>query len=332
MFHNREIRLAMLGGVLLTVLGTVLGFLIDWKSGLLVFCLCLLLLCGFWLFTAWRYREIKKLSRKLEQICSGDYSLDIRDNREGELSVLKNDIYKVTTRLQEQGTQSEVDKAALADALSDISHQMKTPLTSMMVMTELLGNEALDPQKRREFTSRLRTQLERMEWLLTSLLKLSKIDAGTAVFKEEPVSMAALVERVTEPLFIPMELKEQTLSVSGAEASFTGDFNWTVEAVTNILKNCMEHTPKGGAIQIEYGDNPLYTFLRIQDNGVGIAREDLPHIFQRFYKGKNASADSVGIGLAMSKSILQKQKGDVTVESTLGKGSVFTIKFYKQTV
>ena len=333
MWHNREIQRVSIVLVVLIICFTVCGIRLHPWAGMVTLGSGICLSIVFFIFTAWRYQVIQNLSQKLEKICAGNYSLDIRDNQEGELSILKNDIYKVTIMLTEQGKQLEKDKKGLADALSDISHQLKTPLTSMMMMTELLSTDHLEPEKRKEFTKQIQMQLERIEWLVTSLLKLSKIDAGAIVFKQEQVAVAVLLKQVVSPFLIPMELKNQSLKVSGEEDTyFTGDFHWTYEALTNVLKNCIEHTPDGGQIKIWYGNNPIYTMICIQDNGLGIAKADLPYIFQRFYKGKNSNPDSVGIGLAMSKSIVQAQRGDITVKSFPGQGSCFTIKFYKQTV
>ena len=284
-------------------------------------------------FTKKRYREIEKLSGYLRQIHSGDYTLDVRDNVEGELSILKNEIYKVTIMLSEQRALLQKDKVQLMNAISDISHQLKTPLTSMMMMSDLLSTPDLPAEKRMEFTRNLRNQLERLEWLVSSLLKLSKIDAGTTQFKNEPVLVEKLVQKALENLLIPIEIKEQTVSISGEKSvAIFGDFQWTVEALINILKNCVEHTPVGGAITISSNDNVLFTEISITDNGIGIAKEDLPNIFKRFYKGKNASKESVGIGLAMAHSIITSQNGDIEVKSKKGEGTSFRIKFYKQVI
>lgn len=285
------------------------------------------------IFTKWRYREIEKLSVYLQQISSGSFHLDVRDNYEGELSILKSNIYKVTKMLSDHGDVLHQDKAKLTNAISDISHQLKTPLTSMMVMADLLRDKHLDDEKRAEFTRNLQIQLKRMEWLVSSLLKLSKIDAGTITFKKDKVLIRSLIQRAVEPLMVPMEIKMQSLNMKGEEnAAFFGDFNWTAEALINIIKNCVEHTAEGGEISILFSENPLFSEIIISDNGKGIAKEDLPYIFKRFYKGKNASDDSVGIGLAMAHSIITSQQGDLEVTSQIGVGSTFQIKFYKQVI
>lgn len=285
------------------------------------------------LFTKWRYRELEKLSGYLQRIANGDFHLDVRDNYEGELSLLKSNIYKVTKMLSEQGSVLQEDKEKLTNAISDISHQLKTPLTSMMVMADLLRDEHLDDKKRGEFTRNIQLQLERMEWLVSSLLKLSKIDAGTIFFKKEKIPVHALIERAVEPLLVPIDIKMQQLSIAGEEqATFTGDFNWTVEALINIIKNCVEHTEEEGKITISFSENALYTEITISDNGKGIPKEELPYIFKRFYKGRNASDDTVGIGLAMAHSIITGQQGDIEVKSEPNVGTTFQIKFYKRVI
>ena len=317
------IVISAIGVILTTVLNPVAGIIVSIISSLLISCAIL--------FTLRRYKEIEKLSGYLRCISNGDYSMDIRNNEEGELSILKNEIYKVTIMLSKQGEFLKKDKERLSEALSDISHQLKTPLTSLMVMYDLLNQNNLTPEKRIEFTKNIEIQLERMEWLLTSLLKLSKIDAGTVTFKKDNVLVSELIKKALSPLLIPMELKDQNLIIDGDEsASFIGDLNWTIEAIINIVKNCIEHTKIGGTISIYYEENPLYTEIKISDNGKGIAKEDLPYIFKRFYKGKNASEGSVGIGLSMAKSIIANQNGNINVKSFLSQGTEFSIKFYHE--
>ncbi|WP_284036975.1 HAMP domain-containing sensor histidine kinase [Neobacillus sp. 114] len=334
MLRNREVQILL--GILLLI--SVIGFsltaiFVSVPAAFLVLAVSVLLISCMLIFTKWRYKEIDKLSGYLQQISNGHFQLDVRDNYEGELSILKSQIYKVTTKLSEQRAVLQEDKAKLTNAISDISHQLKTPLTSMMVMGDLLCDKRLDDTKRAEFTRNFQVQLERMEWLVSSLLKLSKIDAGTISFKKEKVLVAPLVQKAVEPLLIPMDIKMQTLSVTSDEqASFIGDFNWTAEALINIIKNCVEHTSEGGEINISFSENALFTEITISDNGKGIAKEDLPYIFKRFYKGKNASDDSVGIGLAMAHSIVTSQQGDIVVKSNKGVGTTFQMKFYKQVI
>jgi signal transduction histidine kinase len=319
--------------VMFAVLGTSIVYLIHPLAALIVVLMSVLIILCQVLYTKKRYQDIDELSTYLRKIYNGDYTLDIRDNVEGELSILKNEIYKVTLILSKQSELLKKEKEQLANALSDISHQLKTPLTSMTVMADLLGREDLKLSKRNEFTQNMDQQLKRMEWLLSSLLKLSKIDAGTVEFKKDPILVGELVKQAVKPLLIPMELKEQQLVIEGADTVvMIGDFHWTLEALVNIIKNCVEHTGIGGTIRISFDENPLSTDIRISDHGCGIEKEDLPYIFQRFYRGKNAGKDSVGIGLAMAMSITKSQNGDLLVTSHKNQGTQFVMKFYKQVI
>lgn len=333
MLRNREIRLLLLimGAISLTAI--LVAAFISPVSTLLVFILSLLLMGSSLLFTRWRYRELDKLSVYMGEISNGNDTLDVRDNQEGELSILKNNIYKVTLMLSEHRSLLQRDKVQLTDAISDISHQLKTPLTSMTMMADLLSDPNLSPAKRSEFTHHIRVQLERIDWLVSSLLKLSKIDAKTIPFKKDRIPVKNLIQKALEPVMIPMDIKGHTLSIVGDDnVSFIGDFNWTAEAVINILKNGVEHTPEGGAIAITFSENALFTEVIIADNGKGIPKEDLPYIFKRFYKGKNAAEGSIGIGLAMAHSIVASQNGVIDVTSDGETGTQFRIKFYKQVI
>lgn len=286
-----------------------------------------------WGFTCRRYKKIRELIQYLKRIESGIYQLEPEDYKEGELSALKSEIYKVTLKLSSQAQQLSSEKRYLADSLSDISHQLKTPLTSMMVMAELLGEENLPDEKKREFLETLSSQLRRIEWLVTSLLKMSKLDAGYIQLKQDEIVVESLIRRASEHLLIPMELKEQQLILTGDQkCRIRGDEDWLLEAFANILKNCMEYTKVGGTIQVHARETTLYNEIRISDEGPGIAKEDLPHIFQRFYRGKHAGKDSLGIGLYMAKNIIQKSGGTIDAASQPGEGSVFTVRFYRGVV
>ena len=276
--------------------------------------------------------QLAGLSAYLRQIDAGDYSLDVRDNGEGSFSLLKNDVYKVTVRLREQAELLQKDKTALSNLIADISHQIKTPLTSLGVLVDLLAEDPPEAD-RRAFVERLRTQLGRSQWLVAALLKLARLDAGTASFKSEPVDVRRLIERALEPLQIPLEIKKQRLVIHGGKgASFTGDLNWSAEALTNVVKNCIEHTPEGGTIEISYGANALYAEIIVSDDGGGIASRDLPNIFNRFYRGEKTGENNVGIGLALAKAILTAQGGDISVRSQPGVGTSFDIRVFRGAV
>ncbi len=295
------------------------------------------LVCAGFVLLLVRYQravsdQVAGLSAYLRQIDDGDYALDVRDNGEGSFSLLKNDLYKVTVRLREQAELLQKDKTALSNLIADISHQIKTPLTSLGVLVDLLAEDPPEAD-RRAFVERLRTQLGRSQWLVAALLKLARLDAGTAAFKSEAVDVRRLVEKALEPLQIPLEIKRQRLEVHGeAEASFTGDLNWSAEALTNVIKNCVEHTPEGGKIEISYRANALYAEITVSDDGEGIASRDIPHIFNRFYRGENAGENSVGIGLALAKAIFTAQGGDISIRSQPGTGTSFDIRVFRGVV
>lgn len=330
MLRNNEFRRYMWMQLGITLIALLISFLwLGWGAMLLVFGVIVLTCLNFYIFTHWRYRQLNELSDYLRKIAAGNYSFDLRDNREGELSILKNEIFKVTMRLVEQGEYLLRDKERMSEAISDISHQLKTPLTSMGVMLDLLQQPNLPQDKQKQFLHHLQQQLERMEWLITALLKISKLEAGTVIFQPEPVKLKELVEGALQPLEIPIELKELHIKLQGdSQHIIHVDKKWTVEAILNILKNAVEHTPHGGTISIKMSHNGLYSELTIEDNGNGIAKGDLPHLFKRFYRGSNASESSVGIGLAMSYSILQAQNGKIEASNAPAGGALFTLKWY----
>ncbi len=332
LLRNKELRRMMFFSLLTILIFSVIGLIIDQRLALLLLIQGLLLIIFFLLFTLSRYLQVKKLSTYLRRIRQGEHSLDLRDNEEGELSILKNEIYKVTSMLSEYNEKLINEKTHLADHMADISHQLKTPLTSMMVMTDLLQDDHLPTDKRKEFISKISSQLKRIEWLVSSLLTISKLDAGVIEMKSTNVHADDLIKSSLEPLLISLEIREISYIVSGGQNLVYCDKYWTREAIINILKNCIEHTSSGGQLFIDISDNPLYSQIKITDTGIGISKEDLPYVFTRFYRGKNSSNDSVGIGLSMSRSIIQTLGGNITVKSQVGKGSTFYIKLYKSVV
>jgi signal transduction histidine kinase len=295
------------------------------------------LVCTGFILLMVRYQQtvsaqMAGLSAYLHQIEAGDYALDVRDNGEGSFSLLKNDLYKVTVRLREQADLLQKDKTDLSNLIADISHQIKTPLTSMGVLADLLAEDPPE-EDRHAFVERLSTQLGRIQWLVAALLKLARLDVGTATFRSETVNLRHLIKKALEPLQIPHEIKNQHLEVHGDDgANFIGDINWSAEALTNVVKNCIEHTPEGGNIEISYSVNTLYAEIIVSDNGVGIASQDLPNIFNRFYRGANAGENSVGIGLALAKAIFNAQGGDIVVRSERGMGTSFEIRLFRGVV
>lgn len=328
---NKDIKMILIISLALTAVFSAVCFALDAFCGALCLLLGLCVTAVFLVYTKKRYQKINELNNYLSLVCSGNYDLNINENTEGELSILKNNLYKVITILQTQKEKLAKDKTSLAESLADISHQIKTPLTSIMMMTDLLKDES-NEAKRAEFLSIIETQLDKMKWLIITLLKLSKLDAGTIELKSEKQSVKDVINESLTPFLIALELKNIRLENTANDFVFSGDKNWSIEAFGNIIKNCIEHTDNGGTLSITSGSTNIYDSIFISDNGCGISKEDLPHIFERFYYGKNSSKNSIGIGLALAKTIFEKQKAVIKVNSTLGVGTTFEVRFYKAIV
>jgi signal transduction histidine kinase len=329
MLRNREFRLFLWALAILAAAGAAVGFIISPAAAAACTGTALLIIGAAVGFTVWRYRKIARLSSLLRRINGGDHSLDPRDEAEGELSILKSELYKTTVMLREQNERLQRDKTALTQLLTDVSHQLKTPLTSLFVMTDLLSDPKLPEERRAEFIPHIQAQLERLQWLVNALLKLSRLDAGTVQFQSEDVPGEELLKRAIAPLLIPMELKSQSLHMNTGSVRLRCDPHWTAEALLNIAKNCMEHMQEGGDLTLICSQNPLYTQITVKDTGPGIDPEDLPHIWDRFYRGKNAREDSVGVGLALAASIVQGQDGSVSAHLPPEGGTAFEIRFPK---
>ena len=293
-----------------------------------------LLFGGLYVYKMRKYKKsLRRLSGEMDRILHGSGELVLGSYEEGEISILRDEIYKMTVRLREQSETLTEDKEALADSLADISHQIRTPLTTLNLMTARMMQEGDDPEQRKRILREMNRMLERIEWLITALLKISKLDAGAICLEPADISMEGFLKKVMEPFEIQMDLRDQRCRIEGAEGmTFTADEAWTLEAVRNVVKNSLEYTPDGKALEISCEDNPLYTEISVNDSGPGIDPEDLPHLFERFYKGKNAGSSSFGIGLALAQSIMSRQNGVIRAENRKEGGSRFRIRFYKQTI
>ena len=275
-------------------------------------------------------KKIKEIEKYIEAINNKNYTLKISENSEDEFSNLSNELYKTTVMLKEQASNSQKFQKTLQTNIEDISHQLKTPLTSISIMLDnIIDNPDMEIETRQKFLHEINRQIEWFNWLVIALLKLSKIDSGTAVFTKKEINVEKIINHVIQNLAIPLEIKQQKIIVNGNSSKFIGDYNWQLEALTNIVKNCIEHTPNHKNIYIEFEENNFYTKITIRDEGVGIAKEDIKHIFERFYKGKNLSENSIGIGLALSKSIIERDNGYIICTSKEGEGTTFEIKYMK---
>ncbi len=312
---------------------SISGFAVGTAAGLCVLAAAAVLYAVDLLAARRRFTLMGELADELDRIMHGQESFDLDRFSEGELSILQSELSKLLVTLRSQSDRLRSDKVYLADSLADISHQLKTPLTSINLAAAMLSEPELSDTRRRELARELQRQLGRVEWLVTALLKISRLDAGTAEMTPGEFTAAELVDSASGPLLIAMELRDVELRREGVgEEKIAADPAWCAEAVGNILKNCMEHTPPGGSVTVTSAENAIYTELLISDTGPGIDPDDLPHIFERFYRGKNADAQSAGIGLALARTIIQNSGGTIKAENAPGGGAKFTVRFYKGTV
>lgn len=293
--------------------------------------ICTGILLIFICYQKQRNRKIQELVDYIRKIEHGIYWIEIEENEEGELSRLQNELYKITVMLRESSELAGQQKKALADSVSDISHQLKTPLTSCLVLLDNLAeSENMTEETRRRFLSEITGQLTSVSWLVQVLLKLSRLDAGVVELKEEELSVSALIRSAVEKVGLLAEWKQIDIQVMGEEEPcIKGDRHWLEEALVNLIKNAIEHSPEDSEIRIQVEDNQVYTCIHVRDFGSGISYEDQKHIFERFYRSADAGEDSVGIGLALAQEIMKRQNGYLTVESEPGQGTTFYMKFLK---
>lgn len=331
LLRNPEIKNSILLFGALTLAISIGAFIWNIYFGIYTVAVCLLFVIVYLILMSHRYKRISMLSQSIDKILHGDQNISFENYTEGELGILQSELSKMTVHLREQQQRLLDDKIYLSDSIADISHQIRTPLTSINLIVSFLSEPDISDERRLVLTRELFSLLSRIDWLITTLLKISKFEAGTVQFKDESLSLRELIQKASSPVLVPIELRSQELAVT-AEGSFHGDIAWTCEAIGNIIKNCMEHTPEGGRITVDAKDTALYSEIVITDNGSGIDKEDLPHIFERFYKGKNSGDASFGIGLALARMIVTSQNGTLKAENGSDCGAVFTMRFYKGTV
>ena len=278
-----------------------------------------------------RDKKINQITQYINEIKNRKYDLNINENSEDELSNLKNELYKITIMLKEESEISRHDKEKIKMSVEDISHQLKTPLTSIMIMLDnLKDNPNMDEDTKQKFIFEISKQVDWINWLVISILKLSRLEANVVKFSNNKINVKKFIDEIIGNLEIPIEIKNQKISIEGDEdASFIGDYKWQQEAITNIIKNAIEHNKENGKITIKYEENVLFTKITIIDEGQGIAKEDLKHIFERFYKAQNSSDNSVGIGLSLAKNIIEKNNGMINCKSEIGNGTEFIVKYMK---
>lgn len=308
----------------------------NYKKNLILSLCYILFLTFVFLFFFFRYilkkeNRIKEITNYIKELNQKNYELKIINNEEGTLSILQNEIYKTTIMLREESENLRLEKIALKDSISDISHQLKTPITSILIMLDnIIDNPKMEEKTKIEFIKNVEHQVENLNFLIVSLLKISRLDADAVEFKKETILVETIIKKAIDNISVLNKEKKVNIEIVGDKnISFIGDFRWELEAITNILKNAIEHSHEKGNIKISFLNNPLFTKICIQDNGVGMNKKDLQNIFKRFYKGENSSNDSIGIGLSLTKKIIEKDSGLIKVDSQKDRGTTFEIRYMK---
>ena len=331
LLQNVEFRRRSLLLLAVSVIACAVGFVIQPACGFLTLAVCLFFLLYYLVTSLRRDRQMEQLSQCIDQALYGRDGALLSACQEGELAILQTQLQKLLVKLRQSSARDQEDKAFLRDSIADISHQLRTPMTSLNLIAAMLPEVGGDSVRQRELQQQLNQLLQRIDWLVDALLNLAKIDAGTAYFRRNTLDAAQVLRQAAEPLEIALEIREITLQVTGS-GSYIGDGAWSAEALGNILKNCMEHVPQGGKILVEISQTPLYTQLCLQDTGPGFAPDDLPHLFERFYKGNNAAANRFGIGLALAQRIISAQNGTIRAQNAPEGGALFTVRFYHGTI
>ena len=276
-------------------------------------------------------KKIREINDYLRQLNNGNYTLKIEDNGEGEFSKLRNDLYKTTVLLKEAAENNEKEKEQLSNSLADISHQIKTPLTSMRILLDnLADNPDMEPEVRKDFIREISKQVDWISSLVISLLKMAKFDAGTIKMENSNINAKKLIDNVLDNLSILIEIKEiEVITKIDEKASFIADYKWQLEAITNIVKNAIEHSMQNSKIYITVENTSMFLKIKVKDEGKGISKKDRKHIFERFYKSKDSQEGNVGIGLPLAKTIIEQNNGYIKVDSEPDKGTTFEIRYMK---
>jgi signal transduction histidine kinase len=328
-FRNPEVKRYTVFLFGISIFCIVIGFCMSTSAGILTASVCAVFSVASLVFTRGRYKKIAEISRKIDRALHGEEYFVQEDFNEGELAILHSELQKLVVRLREQTEAVTAEKVRLSESIADISHQLRTPMTTINLIISFLQEPALEADKRFEYARELSLCASRIDGLVTSLLKMARIDAGTVEFKKKKILVADVVTRAVSPFAVLLDLKRQQLLTDCGSASYEGDLFWSAEAVGNLVKNCIEHTPEEGVISVTASENALFTEIVIKDNGSGFCEEDLPHLFERFYRGKNAAEDSIGIGLALARAIISGQNGTIKACNAPEGGAMFIIRLYK---
>lgn len=359
LFRNRELRHALYAAFVILAVGILAtaevvnasiwafddAWLTTTKASLCILLVGAALIALFGAMTRRRYKSLERMAQSVDEALHAGRSVSLADMREGELAILASEVDKALTKLTIAAEELNAEKISLADSLANISHQLRTPLTSLGLTLDLARKRAMTLGDQ-DLINRMRTSenlLSQVQWLVEALLKLARIDAGAIRLNHEHVDVADLVREAMEPLEIAYELAGVTYtSEIQTGCSFIGDRPWTCEALRNVLKNCLEHMQAGGTVEISASDDLIATRIEVRDSGTGIDEEDLPHVFERFYRGKHSDANAVnpsgvGIGLSLSQALIAAQDGRITASNNKDAsgqvtGAKFSIVFPKGTV
>ena len=331
LFRNEEIKKQIIIYVIFNTIVFLGALFINIICSIYIILVCLVIEFISLFFTKKRYNDISELTYKIDKILHNNDYTNFDVNKEGELAVLNSEIYKMTVRLREQTERLENEKNYLKDYLANISHQIRTPMTSINIMISRLSRQELTFEDRLKMIKEISKLLTRIEWLITALLKVAQLESDTVKLKKEKTNVEEVVNKALEPLKIQAEIKNIKMKLKiEKNTNYKGDYYWSVEAISNIIKNCIEHSENGGIIEIISETNPIYTEIIITDEGKGICKEDLPHLFERFYRGNNSGSEGIGIGLYLTKMIVSKQNGVITAKNRENKGAEFNIKFFNE--
>lgn len=331
LFRNEEIKKQIIIYVIFNIIVFLGALFINIICSIYIILVCLVIEFISLFFTKKRYNDISELTYKIDKILHNNDYTNFDVNKEGELAVLNSEIFKMTVRLREQTERLENEKNYLKDYLADISHQIRTPMTSINIMISRLSRQELTFEDRFKMIKEISKLLTRIEWLITALLKVAQLESDTVKLKKEKTNVEEVVNKALESLKIQAEIKNIKLKLKiEKNTNYKGDYYWSVEAISNIIKNCIEHSENEGIIEIISEINPIYTEIIITDEGKGICKEDLPHLFERFYRGNNSGSEGIGIGLYLTKMIVSKQNGVITAKNRENKGAEFNIKFFNE--
>ncbi len=308
----------------------------DRQAKFIIYNIVIIILCAgsivsvFVIYLINRKKKINYLDSYLQKVSNGKYYTELEKESEDELNRLKDSLYKITVMLKEDAESKRLQNEAILNSVANISHQLKTPLTSIQILLDnIIESTDMNENTRKKFTLEILRQVKGMNFLILALLKLSRLDAGVVEFENKEINLKNLVEDIISDLDVVVDIKQISIIKNIKDVTITGDYNWNKEAILNIIKNAVEHTQEGKNVYIDIDENDVYSKITVSDEGNGIAKKDLKHIFEKFYKVTDSDSNSFGIGLALSKSIIEKQNGYISVDSKIGEGTTFIIKYLK---